>query len=162
MAVHTEDQRVFIVRRLAVFDAPEEIIADFKRAWPTTNCEPIDIAANDPRRGLTDEKLIAVFNSRRAVEMKELERLWPSMSETLQITLRRLTRREEKLHDHQAYDLANKTAAEIAKIVSGFYASKGGAANVPAVAGDEPITSITRTIIDSAVPAIRLVSSRPA
>lgn len=149
MASHTEEQRVFIVRRLAVFDAPEEIIADFKRHWPTTDCQPADIAANDPRRGLTDEKLIAVFNSRRKSFLENNALAAPTSDQ--QVRLIELHNMFRIARDRNLLVTAAELLEQIAKEIAGFYAGKGKPdAAAPTGTDTRPIGTITYTIIDPA------------
>lgn len=145
MATHTEEQRVFIVRRLAVFDAPEEIIADFKRHWPTTDCQPVDIAANDPRRALCDEKLIAVFNSRRKTFLESNALAAPTSDQ--QVRLIELHNMFRIARDRNALEMAADFLEQIAKEQAGFYEGKS---NKPKTNTDPlgQVTSITYTIID--------------
>lgn len=146
--VHTEEQRVFIVRRLAVFDAQEEIQADFKRRWPTTACEAGDIAACDPRRGLTDEKLLAIFNARRKNFVEDFTNAAPTAEQSVRLielhNMYRLAR------DRNALSIAADLLEQIAKEQAGFYASKSGGKAAPLAPGEqvEEITRITWTVVD--------------
>lgn len=146
MAAHTPTQRQFIIRKLAAHYTLIEIVAQFKANWTDTDCTDSDVMACDPRAASVpnfDEWTL--FQTERAAELAELERLWPGMSETQQKLLRTLTRDYETQRNRNAFDLANKTAAEIAKIEGGFYAGKGKA-EAPAQ-GVEEITALTRTVI---------------
>lgn len=66
MAVHTREQKCFIVRHLARHWSVPEIVAEFARQWPNTACDKDDIRAVDPERGCIDPMLVAVFDAVRA------------------------------------------------------------------------------------------------
>lgn len=89
MALHTRDQKLFIVRHLARCWTTGEIAAAFAREWPTTQCAPEDIRAVDPERGCTEPMLVAAFDavrseflarpapiSQRAWRLAQLQRLY--------------------------------------------------------------------------------------
>lgn len=157
MAIHTEEQRVFIVRRLAEFDAAEEIAAAFKLRWPTTACDANDVAANDPRRGLNDEKLLAIFNSRRATFLNDFATAAPTADKTVRlIELHNMFR---VARDRNALVIAAELLEQIAKEQADFYSGKSGGKVMPAPGESvEEVTRITRTIVDPAAPG----ETRPA
>jgi hypothetical protein len=66
MALHTRDQKLFIVRHLARCWTTTDIAAAFAREWPTTRCEMEDIRAVDPERGCAEPMLVAAFDAVRA------------------------------------------------------------------------------------------------
>lgn len=151
MAAHTPTQRQFIIRKLAEFYTANEIIGQFRANWSDTDCTEPDVAMCDPRVVVSSPDEFTLFQVSRAARVAENARLWPGMPETLQVVLLGLTRQFEALRDRgpATSDLANKTAAEIAKIEGGFYAGKAPAKEAtPDTLG--PVTSITRTVVDPA------------
>jgi hypothetical protein len=147
MAAHTSTQRQFIVRKLAEFFTPNEIIGQFRANWPDTDCDESDVDRCNPRVVVTSPDEFDLFNKTRADRKAENERLWPGMPETLQEVLLGLKRDYQTQRNRNAFDMANKTAAEIAKIEGGFYAGKA-TKEAPSAVGGDRIEAITRTIVD--------------
>ena len=63
--VHTLDQRLFIVRRLAAFEPPRAIVAAFCALFPDTACNENDVLANDPTTAIVPPELFAAFKAER-------------------------------------------------------------------------------------------------
>ena len=124
-------------------------MADFKRQWPTTLCQFDDVVANDPRRGMSDPKLLAVFNSRRKTFLEDNEHAAPTSAQ--QVRLIELHNMYRIARDRQAIALAAELLEQIAKEQAGFYAGKGKPDAQPTADPLGPVTAITRTIIDPEV-----------
>lgn len=64
--VHNLDQRKFIVRKIAAFEPPRAIAADFCVQFPDTKCDENDVRRLDRDSGaMLSPELHALFNSER-------------------------------------------------------------------------------------------------
>lgn len=137
MAVHTKEQRAFIVLRLARFDSATEIIAAFCAKWKDTTCDVLDVAACDPQRGaIIDPELWEQFKAERARILAD-----PGTAPTSDknVRLRWL---------HRAADLArnNNQVALMAELLAQIADEQGASGDTPA-GGELPIVSITRRVV---------------
>jgi hypothetical protein len=81
----TEEQKVFIVRRLAVYTPMANILQDFSDQWPRQRLTGQDIAALDPLNGLADEKLLAIYRTRRADFFADLTTCAPASDRNVRL-----------------------------------------------------------------------------
>jgi hypothetical protein len=144
MSAHTEEQRVFIVRRLAIFDSYTEIAAAFALRFPDTACKPPDIESVDPRRSQIDEKLNAIFNANRTRFLSDNAIAAPTSDKTVRLV--ELHNLYSLARDRMAVQLAAKILEQIAKETG-----TAGALAAPGV-DDAPIGAIELTIRDPAPP----------
>ncbi len=143
---HTPEQRMFIVSRLADFYTSLEVVQQFRARFPDTDCQEPDVYACDPRVVLLSPELCELFERTRAAKLAALEKTWPDLPETLRVTVLGMSRDIETLRSLRAFELASKTAAEMAKILNGFYKGKA----VPTVgdsADSVPIGVIRREVV---------------
>lgn len=152
MAAHTGEQRAFIVRRLAAFESPVDIIAAFLLLWRDTSCDPVDVAACDPRRSLLAPDLAVLFEQVRAAY---LANPYASPTADKRVRLVELHNLYEKARGNNQVDLAARLLAQIATEQGD---ASGGFGSAP---GDQlPIARITRTIIYPA-PAAEAAPCKP-
>lgn len=141
MARHTQEQREFIIKRIGAFYTNTQICEAFKTRWLDTDCEPRDVAACSPANVLLGPDESVLFQAERERELAAAAIRWPDVQESLRIVLIGMHRDLDVQRERNAFDLANKTAAEIAKITTGHYAGKTAApAAAPGDAGDSTIT----------------------
>jgi hypothetical protein len=142
MAAHTAAQQSFIVRRLAQFYAPIVIVEAFVRYFPDTACTEADVIALDHRHNIVDPDLIALFDRERQAFLGRLDAEAPTKDKRIRLV--ELHRIFERYRNSNRLAEARSVLGQIA-----LEMGEGGA--VPDGAGDAPVRSITRTIVDPAV-----------
>lgn len=150
MAVHTTEQREFIVRRLAEYYTATEISEQFRARWPDTACTDADVLANDIRAVVLPPELFTTFSTARAAFDAALAAEWPELPPAIRVTARGLQRDIERARNRSAIELAAKCAAELTKLLSGFYAGKN--VTPPATPDTEPVGRIEHVVIDPKAP----------
>lgn len=141
----TEDQRAFIVRRLAKFYLADEIIKEFSTYWSEpARLDLAEVRANDPTKGLVDDKFIAIFNAVR-VDFIKSGRAFP-LSE-VENQLGELQSRYDHARDNNRLDIADALFTKIMAL-----SEKRKAATAGANSGIPEIKGIVYTIIDPLKP----------
>ncbi len=135
MAVHTTDQKLFIVRHLARCYSRPEIVAAFARQYPDTRCDVEDVKAVDPAHGLTDGMLLAVY---KAVQAEFLAEPPPISRRGYRLAM--MQRIFDGLYERGAHGAALSVLAQAAAEMGGTDSEPGG--------GARRITEIVETIID--------------
>jgi hypothetical protein len=146
MAAHTDEQRVFIIRRLAEFESPQEIITAFAARWRTTSCALPDIEACDPRRTTLSPLHLAIFTTRRTEYLANLDVSAPTANKTVRLVW--LHQMAERYRNNNQPADARSVLRQIAEEQGDVGPGKAGKAEPPT----EPVTSITRTIVDPSAP----------
>jgi len=134
MAAHTREQRDFIVRRLAAFYTPDDIIAQFTERW-SNRCTVNDIRACDLRYSLIDPDLEALYHAERALFLENMDLAAPTRDPRVRIVM--LHRAAEKARENNQVQLLQSILAQIAL-------ETGGAVSSDDSAG---VTEIRRVII---------------
>jgi hypothetical protein len=144
---HTEEQRVFIVRRLAVFDPPNEIIEAFRARWKDTNCDAEDIDANNPRRVQLPEIMLAIFNARRSEFMENFALAAPTAEKSVRLV---------ELHSMYLQARNRNAIALAAEILAQIAEEQGSvdAGNAPDDAPEFKAVEVVRTVVDPAAPTV--------
>jgi len=86
MAEHlTDEQRVFVVRLLAVYTPISNIIEMFQHRWPRARIDPLDVVALNPLTGLSDERLNAIYDVRQAEFYANVKRCAPAAQRNVRL-----------------------------------------------------------------------------
>lgn len=142
---HTVPQKEFIVRALAGFALPRDIITAFIARWSDTRCTDADIHALDPRFVVLDPDLYAAFRAERERVLSD-----PNAAPYAEQKARLIA-----LSHDVAFYRGNNQPAEARAVMRqiaeevGAVGGKSGAGKqtAPDDAGEE-IVEIVRTIID--------------
>lgn len=146
MAVHTKEQREFIVRRLAAFETPRAITVAFAIQFPDTRCGEQDVFATDPRVALVDPDLHALFKT-ECLAYLEQNPLFADQRARLHVMSKQVEDALARNDQATARSIFRQIAEE-----TGVVAGKGGAKAAAAQPAGEPVASITRTIVDPKAP----------
>lgn len=65
MTALTQEQKEFIVRKLAAFYPPSDVAAAFAAQFPSVRCDTNTVIANDPRRAVVSPELFMLFKAER-------------------------------------------------------------------------------------------------
>lgn len=140
----TEEQQVFIVRRLARWRFPSDILEEFNAQWKGQRIDMSDIRANDPTNGLIDDKYLAIFKAVRA-EFIANGHAFPIAEIDNQLgELQSLLEREKA---------RGGTTAAIQGLLAQINAVASRRADDTGASNGAGITRITRTIVDPVAPA---------
>jgi hypothetical protein len=141
MAAHTAAQQSFIVRRLAQFYSPIAIVEAFVRFFPDTACTEADVIALDHTQNIVDPDLIAIFEQERLAFLSRLDAEAPTKDKRIRLV---------ELHRIFIGYRDRMRLAEARSVLSQIALEMGEGGGVPDGAGDAPVRSITRTIVDPA------------
>jgi hypothetical protein len=141
MSLHTKEQREFIVRQLAAFYSPKDIVSTFALRWPDTACSEADIVACNPKLSVVSPELCALFEAERVRFMETVDDLAPTKDKRVRLV---------ELHRIFEAFRNNRMLGAAAEILGRIAAEMG---DVAPVSDAPPVTSITRTVIDPAKPA---------
>jgi hypothetical protein len=145
VAVFSKPQRQFIVRRLAAFDTPRDVVIAFKARFPDTDCTENDVLATDPRVALVDPELQVVFDTERARIITD-----PASAPYADQAARLIVLSRDVDRYRANNDVANARAVlrQIAEELG--VGGKGGAAPKDAGLPSLSDLTVTRTIVDPA------------
>jgi hypothetical protein len=151
MAVHTKEQREFIVRRLAAFETPRDIAVAFAARFKDTACGEDDVLAVDPRIAIVDPDLHTLFRIEREKILDDPNAA-PMAEQRARLIV--LSRQAERYENNNQPAEARAVLRQIAE-ETGAVAGKGGAkaAALSSAMGVEEVVAITRTVVDPKVPA---------
>lgn len=141
----TREQREFIVRRLAAFETPDDIVRVFGPRFPGVTCRVEDVLALNPRTNIIDPDLHALFYAERERVMED-----PSAAPFAEQRVRLIVLSRQAERYGQNNDLANQRAVmrQIAEEL-GVVAGKAGKAPASASEGAKgPIVGIDILVID--------------
>lgn len=149
-AVHTKDQREFIVRRLAAFDTPRDIAAAFAIRFKDTACAESDVLATDPRIVIVDPDLHTLFYTERARVLADPTQA-PFTEQRARLIV--LSKDAERYGNNNQPADRRSVFRQIAEELGIIGGRAGGAKGMPS--GDVPaeIVEIVRTVVDPAKPA---------
>lgn len=145
MNSHTNEQQAFIVKRLAAFDPPRDIVAAFVVRYRDTACSEADVLACDPRTHLLSPELHALFYEERARVLADPH---AAVFAERQARLIVLSRQAERYSESNQLADVRAVFRQIAEEVEASDAA-GGSANDNA---EDLITEIRREIVDPANP----------
>lgn len=147
--VHTEEQKKFIVRRLAAFCTPRDICNEFAVLFPDTACSEADVLATNPEIAVVPPDLHALFKSTRTATMNDPDSA-PLAEQKARLII--LSRQAERYQANNQFAEARAVLAQIATEM-GIGPKSGGAVKGPAPGEkSEPVVGITRTIVDPKEP----------
>lgn len=148
MAVFSKPQQHFIVRRLAAFDTPRDVVTAFKARFSDTECTENDVLATDPRVALVDPDLQAAFDNERARIITD-----PASAPYADQAARLIVLSRDVDRYRANNDVANARAVlrQIAEEL-GAVGGKAGAVPKDTLPSLSDL-NVTRTIIDPAAPA---------
>lgn len=141
--VHTLAQKEFIVRKLAAFEPPRAIAIDFYALFPGTKCDENDVKRLDPTAGaLLPPDLYALF-----MDTREAVMLDPKSAPFAEQSARLIA-----LSKQVSFYISNNDLAQARTVMRQIAEEKGaiGAKGKVSLVDekDEPIGSISRTIVD--------------
>ncbi len=150
LAVHTQTQKEFIVKRLAAFETPKDIAVAFAARFTDTQCNENDVRATDPQIAVVSPELYSLFKSEReAVLLDPTLAPFAEQQARLIVLSRQAMRYENNNQPAEARACFRQIAEEL-----GIVAGKGG--KLPAGAAKpegEAIDEIRCTIVDPKAPA---------
>lgn len=148
-SLHTKEQCSFIVKRLAAFETPREIVIAFAARYRDTACTEQDVMGLDPRIGVVDPDLCALFKTEReAILLDPTAAPFTSQAARMKVLSDQVT---AYLNNNQLGE-ARAVMRQIAEEM-GVVAGKGGAKSAATPPSGEPVGIITRTIVDPVVKA---------
>lgn len=141
MAAHTAAQKEFIVRALAAFVSPRDIIAAFTARWSDTRCSNADVDAVDPRFVTLEPDLYALFYAERERVLDD-----PKSAPYADQKARLIA-----LSQDVAFLRSNGREAEaraVMRQIAEEQGAVGGKGAKPIALGGEEIAEIRETIVD--------------
>ena len=145
MAAHTKAQKEFIVRRLAAFESPRDVAASFAARFPGVPCREQDVLATDPRGNVVDPELTTLFYEERKRVLDDPDAA-PFADQKARLIV--LSRQAERYENNNQLAEARAVFRQIAEEL-GVVGGKGKPQETKGAVGGQPVTGITRTIIDA-------------
>jgi hypothetical protein len=143
---HTQEQKEFIVRRLAAFETPKDIAIAFAARFRGTACHEDDVRATDPRLAVIAPDLYALFASERERILLDPTAA-PFVEQRARLIV--LSRQAERYENNNQPAEARAVFRQIAEEL-GVVGGKPGKAPPPPGDAVLEITAITRTVVDPA------------
>lgn len=148
---HTQIQREFIVRRLAAFEPPRAIVAQFRAVYRDTACDENDVLATDPESAIVSPELFALFRAERERVLLDPKSAPYAEQQARLIALSNQARFYASNNQLGEQRVVLRQIAEELGVVGGAKAGK-----VPASATNdkpgEPIAVIERRVVDPKPP----------
>jgi hypothetical protein len=144
---HTQEQKEFIVRRLAAFETPKDIAIAFAARFRDTACHEDDVRATDPRLAVIAPDLYSLFQGERErILLDPTAAPFAEQRARLIVLSRQAERYENNNQPAEARAVFRQIAEELG--VVGGKPGKAGKQDAPPA---EQIDEIRVTIIDPLV-----------
>lgn len=147
---HTHSQREFIVRRLAAFEPPRAIVAQFRAIYRDTACDENDVLATDPETAVVSPELFVLFRTERERVLLDPKSAPYAAQQARLIALSNQARFYASNNQLGEQRVVLRQIAE----EMGVLGSKGGkdAKGGGKSEGGEPVVEIVRRIVDPQAP----------
>lgn len=144
MTALTQEQKEFIVRKLAAFYPPSDVAAAFAAQFPGVRCDTNTVVANDPRRAVVSPELFMLFRSERERLLDDPDAA-PYADQKARLIL--LSNMVDRYKDNNQMAEARSVMQQIA--AEQGIGGKTGAKAAPPLPADvaEEITQITRRVV---------------